>query len=367
MTAIAVGSLVLVSYTYLGYPLLVMLLGALRRFAPTPPAAADPAAPRVSVLVPVWRGERWLDAKLASLLAQDHPAAATEVMVGLDGSGDGSAAIALEWARRDPRVRVLPSAERLGKPATLNRLVAQASGDILVLTDVRPTLSRGAVSALVAALRDARVGCATGALHLSGTHAHGLYWRYEQAIRRAESRFRGMVGATGPLVALRRSDLAPFDERLVSDDLAFPLELARRGLRTTLIEEARAEDVSFADAEERVRKIRNLGGNWQLFWRRPRLLLPLVNPLWFETLSHKALRLLVPFALLLLALDSVRALASNASPFEIAVAGGQLVAYGAATARLGPVGRLARTFVMAQLAVVIGLWRFVTGRVSVLW
>ena len=273
----------------------------------------------------------------------------------------------MRWARKDPRVRVLANAGRLGKPATLNRLVAQAGGEVLVLTDVRPTLSPAAVSSLVAALRDPRVGCATGALHLRGAHAHGLYWRYEQAIRRAESRFRGMVGATGPLVAMRRSDVAPFDERLVSDDLAFPLELARRGLRTTLVEQARADDVSFADAEERVRKIRNLGGNWQLFSRRPRLLVPLMNPLWFETVSHKALRLLVPFALLLLALSSAWALASGPTPLEVALAVAQLVAYAAAISRIGSAGRLARTFVMAQVAVVIGLWRFATGRVSVLW
>lgn len=369
MSIVAVSCLAVVVYTYVGYPLLIHLLGSMRRFSAAAPGGSkdERSMPRVSVLCPIWRGERWIDDKLASLVAQDYPPERLEILLGLDGSDDQTLAIASRWASRDARIMLHPARRRAGKPATLNRLAAAAGGEILVLTDVRPRLGEGAVRALVDALADPRVGCATGELQVPGPNVHARYWRYEQAIRRAESRFRGMVGANGPLLALRRGDMMSLDEGLVSDDLALALELARRRLRTTLVPGARASDLAFSDAGEQVRKVRNLGGNWQLFTRRPWLLVPLLNPIWFETLSHKVLRLVVPFALVLLALESARVLLDGADPDELTVAATQLAAYALAGLRLGAPGRLARAFVMAQVAVVAGLWRFATGRVSVLW
>ena len=75
-----------------------------------------------------------------------------------------------------------------------------------------------------------------------------------------------------------------------------------------------------ADAEAR-RKIRTLAGNFQILWLEPRLLLPWRNPVWFQYLSHKVGRLLVPYALLatfvssiVLAASPARALLRRCSP-----------------------------------------------------
>ena len=75
---------------------------------------------------------------------------------------------------------------------------AAAIGDLLLLNDVRQPLSPNAMSALVAAMADGAVGCATGNLVLAGGAGSGVYWRYENWIRLQESRFRGVVGMTGP-------------------------------------------------------------------------------------------------------------------------------------------------------------------------
>jgi hypothetical protein len=50
-----------------------------------------------------------------------------------------------------------------------------------------------------------------------------------------------------------------------------------------------------ADAESR-RKVRTLAGNYQILRLEPRLLLPWRNPVWWQYLSHKVGRLLVPYA-----------------------------------------------------------------------
>jgi glycosyltransferase involved in cell wall biosynthesis len=73
--------------------------------------------PRVSVLLPVWNAADTLPACLASLSTQtlrDHEVVAVD-----DGSNDGSRALLREYARRDPRLRVIVR-PRQGLVAALN-------------------------------------------------------------------------------------------------------------------------------------------------------------------------------------------------------------------------------------------------------
>ena len=117
-----------------------------------------------------------------------------------------------------------------------------------------------------------------------------------------ESRVRSTLGATGAIYALRRSlwraaagrDAA---RRRARADAGGPagcrvvFEERRSGLRSA------APD---AAAEAR-RKTRTLAGNYQILAQEPRLLLPFVNPVWLQYVSHKVGRLLVPWALVRLA------------------------------------------------------------------
>jgi len=100
----------------------------------------------------------------------------------------------------------------------------------------------------------------------------------------------------------------------------------------------------------------------------PALLLPLVNPFWFETMSHKILRLLGPWLLVGLAATSVASLAAGSSIGGV-LAAAQAAFYAAAA--LGPaagrLGGVARTFVVLNLAAVVGLWRHVSGRQRITW
>ena len=59
-----------------------------------------------------------------------------------------------------------------------------------------------------------------------------------------------------------------------------------------------AYDAAFEDDREFRRKVRTLAGNYQLFALMPALLSPLANPIWFETISHKVMRLVAPWLML---------------------------------------------------------------------
>ena len=122
-----------------------------------------------------------------------------------------------------------------------------------------------------------------------------FYWRYEKFIRLHESRAGSTVGATGAIYAIRRALFEPIPNDTILDDVLIPLRIVRRGYSVQFEPEARAfQAVSATAHQEFVRKLRTIAGTFQLFARERWLLNPLQNPLWFETVSHKGLRLVLP-------------------------------------------------------------------------
>ena len=126
----------------------------------------------------------------------------------------------------------------------------------------------------------------------------GLYWTYEKTVRGFESRFRSVPGATGALYALAREHFSPMTPSIILDDVELPMKVVRKGLRCVLVPEATAHDIVAPADVESQRKIRTLTGNFQLISLHPWLLSPITNPIFFEFISHKVLRLVVPYALI---------------------------------------------------------------------
>lgn len=91
-----------------------------------------PAAPRVTVLLPVYDAERFLAEAVESILAQSF--ADFELLAIDDGSRDGSTAMLDAFARRDPRVRVVRR-PHAGLIATLNAGLALARGEWIARMD----------------------------------------------------------------------------------------------------------------------------------------------------------------------------------------------------------------------------------------
>ncbi len=367
MTLFAISLIAVVLYTYVGYPLLVALAARLAsRQSPQP----EKYEPSVTVCVAVHDGAAHLAAKLESLLTLDYPKNKLQLLVYSDGSTDESADI----VRRYKGVILIESSRWLGKPTAVNRLHHAARGEVLVLTDARQPLSPDSVRALVRRLADPNVGCVSGNLVLAGNSGAGVYWRYERFIRGAEGRLGNMVGVSGALYAVRKSDIPELPTDVILDDMYVPLSIALTGKKIVFEDAARAFDEAADDEREFARKVRTLAGNYQLVSLMPRLLLPWKNRAWLPMMSHKLARLACPWALVgLLAASVILALSPGLPPLALgfwrALVVAQLAFY--ALAALGPsagrAGRVARTFVVLNAAAVVGLWRFVRGAQTVTW
>ncbi|HID44169.1 MAG TPA: glycosyltransferase family 2 protein [Chromatiaceae bacterium] len=366
------SSLLVLVYTYLGYPVLITLLA---RFFPLRLIPVVGTRPFVSVLIPVYNGEAYIKGKLDSLLSQDYPPDKLEILLCSDCSEDNSDELLREYEQRFPeQIRVFRMEERSGKPTLLNRLKREARGEVLLMTDIRQPLEKSCVTLLVAHLADRSVGVAGGQLLLQGMTGAGLYWKYEKHIRLSESSFRSVTGVSGSLYVIAAADMPDLPSDIILDDVWVPSQQLLKGKRVVLVPEAIAWDEALEDDREFGRKIRTLAGNYQLMARLPMLLSPLHNPVWFEFVSHKVMRLLCPWALLALLVSSaVLVFGESANSlwplFLQLLLMGQLVFYLLALLgeKGGRLGKLARTFVVLNIAALIGLWRYLRGRQKIAW
>jgi biofilm PGA synthesis N-glycosyltransferase PgaC len=306
-------SAAVIAYVYLGYPLMIAVWArvhqarTVRQHAPaTPDAAVTVAEPPVSIVIAVRNEAHRLPARIENLLSLEY-SGEREIIVVSDGSTDHPER-ALAGAR--PNVHLV-SRPAEGKAEALNAGVARATHDIVVFADARQTFAADALRMLVAPFRDPRIGGVTGELILDAEMAAGarvsesavgegvgLYWRYEKALRRFESIVGSTLGATGAIYALRRSLWQPLPADALLDDVLAPMRAVLGGHKVVFEDRAKAFDRASADhrAESR-RKVRTLAGNVQILWLEPRLLIPFVNPVWLQYVSHKLGRLVVPYAL----------------------------------------------------------------------
>jgi len=374
MTVLFWGSLALLFYVYVGYAVVAGVRARLARRTPRQ-AAIEPT---VSVVVVAYNEGARIDAKIENLLGLHYPPERFEIIVASDGSTDDT----VERARRyaEAGVRVYRAPERRGKPAALNAAVALARGEIVVFADARQHFDPGTLRALVSNYADPAVGAVSGELVLraaegAATAGQGsaFYWRYEKFIRSAESAVDSTIGATGAIYSVRRELFQPIPEDTLLDDVLIPLRIVRRGYRVLFEPRAKAFDcTSFTARQELARKTRTIAGNFQLFWRERWLFNPRRNRLWFETISHKALRLTVPLLHAGLLAGNI-ALASASWPYQLLLAG-QVGFYAAALGAcfVGAGGRsviLTAPYMMCMLCwvTVVGFWRFATHRQPVTW
>ena len=361
----------LIAYTYAGYPLWLWLRGRFR----ARPVQRRANLPFASFVMVVRNEEKVLERKLENLLTMSYPEEAVEIVVVSDGSTDGTESILREHAR-NPRVHVVMNQLSRGKASGLNDALNIAHGEIVVFTDARQTLERESLKILMEDFGDPQVGCVSGELMLGDPDAGeknrgvGLYWRIEKTIRELESASGSVVGATGAFYGVRRELLQPIPEETLLDDVYIPMEVARAGKRVVFEPNARAWDLPDQGTErEFARKVRTLSGHYQLLQLQPWLLSG-ENPIRFEFVSHKLLRLIVPFALV----ATLLACAFLPQPFYRAVLVLQLAFYalslvGMMGVKMGPIARAgdaAFTFLVLNTAAVVAFANFVTGR-KVAW
>lgn len=377
---ILAGAIGLIVYAYAVYPLAIALLARRRH---TRPAGNSVDAvtrrpedwPFVSLIIAAYKEEGIILQRLNNALFMDYPADRLEIIIGCDGNEDRTGDLVRTVG--DARIRLLQFPARRGKPSVLNDCVAAARGDVLAFSDANTFWDRDALKQLVRHFQEERVGGVCGQLILTdpetGANVDGVYWKYENFLKRCEGKIGALLGFNGAIYAIRRELWEPIPAHSIVDDFLIGMRIYLRQ-RTLVFEEnavANEESAPSMQAEFHRRARIGAGGFQSLGW-----LLPLLHPRYgavaFAFWSHKVLRWFCP-ALMLAALGANLVLVAR--PPYAALLAGQVLFYGLALAgsrlpgnRLaGRVARLCSMFVGMNAALAVGFWRWASKSQSGAW
>jgi hypothetical protein len=383
-------SAALIVWTQLGYALALAALARLRTPAVVTarePQQRSPARggalkqdsnppepPRsVSVIVAAHDEQQVIAAKVSNLLALDHPRELLQLIVACDGCTDATA----ERARAAGADLVL-ELPRGGKIRAQDAAVGRASGEIVAFSDANASWEPDALSELLRAFADSRVGYACGQVRFvqdaSGARAsnqEGLYWRYELALRALESRLCSITAGNGAIYATRRDSYIVVDP-IMGHDLSLPFKMVKRGLRAVYVPSARASEKMVPSLlGEFARKRRMMSHTWPIVLRGG-MLSPRGYPPAYALmiLSHRLLRYATP-ALHVLALGAnVALVAASAGTLYVVTLALQLAlllaALLAGTLRARPL-LLARYYVLTTASPAAGLWDWLRHGTSAWW
>jgi cellulose synthase/poly-beta-1,6-N-acetylglucosamine synthase-like glycosyltransferase len=368
---IALGLLL---YTYVGFPVLVLVRGRLRR---RPYRSAD-ITPSVSVVVAAHNEAAGIGTKVENLLGLEYPRDLLEVVVASDGSDDGTngivAAHIADGRSAAARLRLL-ELPRCGKAAALTQAVEKARGEILVFSDANSLYASDAIRAIVRPFADPAIGGVAGdQRYLSGEASEGAgergYWSFDRFLKAEESRAGNVISATGAIYAIRRSLFAEVRPD-VTDDFYVSTGVIEQGRRLVFEPLAVAyEPVSASAGAEFSRKVRVMTRGLRGVVARRRLLNPVRYGFYaIQLLSHKLLRRLMVLPLAMLLVTSALLWDRGVGYRVLTVAQAALYAAGIAGIALGGT-RLGRWkplavpafFCLVNAASVVAVWNVLTGR-----
>ena len=366
----------LVVYAYAVYPPLIWLCARLFGGRRQAPLLDDAALPAMTLLIAAHNEAEVIAARLENALTVEYPRDKFAIVVASDGSSDATMSIVRSYADRG--VRLLDYQPNQGKAATLNAALAEISGDLVLLSDANTHIDPRAPRLLARWFADPRVGAVCGRLILTdprtGRNVDSLYWKYETFLKKAEGRLGALLGANGAVYAIRRELFAPIPRETIVDDFVIPLlARLRTGCGIVYDAEAVAHEETPADlGSEFGRRSRIGAGGFQsivLLWR---LLDPRQGWTAFSFFSHKVLRWHCPFFLiaalaangLLLNVPAYRwLLAAQVAFYAVSLVGAFLPGTGLAAKLV----RLTTLFTSMNLALLVGFWRWLSGRQRGAW
>lgn len=364
------SSAVAVTYPYVIYPALLVLINKLRGGDTVTVSDAQFA---VTIILPVANEAKRIEAKLRNIQALNYPQQRTQVIVVGDGCTDDTLDRARAVSAGSDNVVVTALPQRSGKAAALNAGLALATGEIIVFTDAAIMLDAGSLSALLKHFENPAIGCVSGEDYVDGGGSEGLYGRLELLLRREEAKLHSIAGASGCYYAQRKTLCKPFIGGMAPDFLSV-LNTVAAGSRAVCEPQARgAMTATSSQSAEFARKARTFLRGITALFGNAALLNPFKYPAFsFILFSHKLMRWLAPMPMCLCLL-AAWVLREHMFYFAMLVA--QAAFYGLAVVGiLSPkvsasnfVVRLSAFFVLVNVAALKALLLWIGGRRVEIW
>ncbi|WP_338788275.1 glycosyltransferase family 2 protein [Metabacillus sp. FJAT-53654] len=361
----------LIIYIYFGYPTLLWMVSKIKQ-AKT--ITDDEYQPKVTMFIAAYNEEKVIKNKLLNTIDLSYPKDKLQVIVVSDDSSDRTNEFVNEIAEDYPFIKLNIVYGRKGKTEALNKSVHLANGDILVFSDANSMYKEDAIHHMVKYYVDESIGGVCGELKLINPtnsaigESEGVYWKYERLLKTLESRTGTSVVGNGSIYSIRKSLFKPMNPN-VGDDMQNPLIIIGQGKRYIYDRDAvTVEETSPSNVEEFGRKVRIVTRSFTGVLSYKRLFNPFTRfELFFKYLSHKLLRYLVPYYMIIVFILNITLITQ---PFYMVLFGLQVLFY-----LLAYVGKFIKSFVtyipyyfcIVNLAALIGTYRALTGKRQAVW
>ena len=285
-------SIFFVIYPQLIYPAILQILSRDRK-----KSVGLGARGPVAVVCSVYNEEKVIARKIENFYCLDYPN--IEMYLGLDGCADNTL-FEIRQAVQDSRVKVFEF-PRGGKVNVINSIMSEVWQPYVVMTDANSMFKKDAVTKLMAYMND-DIGVVCGRLTLVdelGKSGEGIYWHFENLIKRAESAFGSVIGANGAIYLFRRNLYEPIPQNTINDDFSISMRIYERNYNVVYAEDAVAEErLVTTNSEEFRRHVRDSAGHFRALKYHWRLLNPFHGKRFFFYVSHRVLRWMGPFFLI---------------------------------------------------------------------
>ncbi|MER3468441.1 MAG: glycosyl transferase [Thermoflexus sp.] len=191
----------------------------------------DGYAPTVSIVIPTYDEEAFIESRLDNILEQGYPSERLEIIVVDSASSDRTVELARSWGREHPdaKLRILEEPERRGKTSALNTALQHANGEVVVLADADSFWEKNALKEAVKYFAEPKVGAVTclkmpiqrGEAKRQTLAVESTYRSFYNKVRVAESKIHSTPIFHGELAAFRKRTLLKiggFKQGIGADD-----------------------------------------------------------------------------------------------------------------------------------------------------
>jgi len=319
LSVIIIICVLLIIYHHIGYPLFLKWAQPAHAANDTPieprqyaSRVSDQALPTITLIIPAYNEQQWITDKLLNCAALDYPSEKLNVIVAVDGCTDNTLVLAQQMTQEKSclglNLEIREFKNNRGKVAVLNDVINTVDTELVALSDVSALISLDALLIAAAQFTNQRLGVLNSHYCLlePGSEGEASYWQYQSKIKIAESSFGSTLGAHGAFYLFRRKLFQPLAGDTINDDFILPMQIVANGYIAK--QDNRIVSLELEQANNSMdwqRRVRIAAGNMQQVLRLKRMLHPHFKGIAFTFASGKALRVAMPFLMLIALIGSI--------------------------------------------------------------
>ncbi len=363
------------SYSYFIYPIILVIMVRFKKPTIEDTNAKTSTLPHISFIITAFNEEKQIASKLENTLKAEYPSDKLEIIVASDGSTDATNTITQGYSGEGIQLHHVP--DRKGKENAQRSAIEFSKGEILVFSDVSTQIEKGALQQIAKTFQNSKVGAISSEdrfISAEGDIAgEGAYVKYEMWLRKLEGKVNSLVGLSGSFFAARREICSNWNINVPSD-----FNTALNCVRKEFIAISDPKLLGYYpnledETKEYQRKVRTVIRGIAALFSQAAVLNPFKFGFFsFQILSHKLMRWLVPWFLLIALVTNIVLLTSGSLyvvifALQIAFYTLAFLGWSSKSLRQFTLTKIPYFFIQVNLAIADATLQYLFGKRVTLW